>query len=1101
MAEPVIVPVTLEVTDIDTSEIKFTDAEKQISKSLSGLKKAISDTFSGIDPSAINKPIEKSMEVVKKRAQAATDAHLKYREALIRAGKSTQEYKTAISEANSKIKGTQEIINELSAMGVNENSIAPFRKELDELIASRDAIDPVSFIDKADAIELDKVRNTFAKFVDVFETANKANEKFNQTAEDNKLTDEYTELNKQLESYKKQLEGLDEKSRRMEALGATDKQWEALQYDVEQVNTEIDTTVRKMSQLLASGKASRFSGADLAAETKRLASESLAMTVSKVDTSKRAKDNQSPFTADYQSALDDLDKLEKKMQSLKEKSAKMMELGASKKQFATLAYDADNLANEINAAKGNLIELVNQGKAFKSVISNDKAAQEVQNITAQSDNLKNSLADITTNAKKAQGGLTKLGLTHPKLAAILTTATKIGTTFSKVMAVTSNVTKSISKGFGKVVKTFRNVTSYIGKMVSNFFGHKASSSHNTGLKKLTRNIMMFGLGFRTAYYAVKRLRTVFIEAFKVMGDQFDEVGQPIMEMTESFNRLKGSLATAFQPVAMVVMPILTRLMNYLSGVLEKIGEFTAVLTGQGHIYKAVAKDINSVTKAAKDANNQLGSYDKLEVIDKNDSGYDFEKSTVGEATSAASNFANMVKEAWEKADFTSVGVYVTEKLLGVLDNVEKNIIPKAVGFANRVLMSVNTFFDGFDSTAIGAKFGSIIDTVVYGIDWTQVGLFFANLYSEVWDFFNGLVNNIDWAVLGQSLSTGLISLVDNLDFTSLAGMVTGLTTGIITAIGQIDWEHIATTLLAGLQNVLQTLGEALASSDNPLIAGFGEIILTINETINLLKPALQAIIDALAPIIQAILPVLNKLLPPIAEIVTDIVTILLPPLVRLIEALLPMLTSIAEFILPILRLAINVVASALAGVIDIISVVASVIDVVITTLNVLGKALTGNFNSFKDFWSALLKAWKTPINSILSAVEGLVNGIVSGVNAMIKALNKISFDIPDWVPGLGGKKFGFNLKEISPVKIPRLAQGAVIPPNKEFLAMLGDQKSGTNIEAPLDTIKQALAEVLAEIGGGSKEPIILQVSGRTLAKVVWDEQEKRYKQTGRYAMT
>jgi hypothetical protein len=65
--------------------------------------------------------------------------------------------------------------------------------------------------------------------------------------------------------------------------------------------------------------------------------------------------------------------------------------------------------------------------------------------------------------------------------------------------------------------------------------------------------------------------------------------------------------------------------------------------------------------------------------------------------------------------------------------------------------------------------------------------------------------------------------------------------------------------------------------------------------------------------------------------------------------------------------------------------------------------------------------------------------------------------------------------------------------------MLGDQKSGTNIEAPLDTIKQAVAEVLAEMGGGNREPIVLQVNGRSLAQVVWDEQEKHYKQTGRYS--
>jgi hypothetical protein len=67
--------------------------------------------------------------------------------------------------------------------------------------------------------------------------------------------------------------------------------------------------------------------------------------------------------------------------------------------------------------------------------------------------------------------------------------------------------------------------------------------------------------------------------------------------------------------------------------------------------------------------------------------------------------------------------------------------------------------------------------------------------------------------------------------------------------------------------------------------------------------------------------------------------------------------------------------------------------------------------------------------------------------------------------------------------IPQLAHGAVIPPNRKFLAVLGDQKSGTNVEAPLSTIKQAVMEAMAQ---GSREPINvnLVVDGKTLARVV-----------------
>lgn len=112
---------------------------------------------------------------------------------------------------------------------------------------------------------------------------------------------------------------------------------------------------------------------------------------------------------------------------------------------------------------------------------------------------------------------------------------------------------------------------------------------------------------------------------------------------------------------------------------------------------------------------------------------------------------------------------------------------------------------------------------------------------------------------------------------------------------------------------------------------------------------------------------------------------------------------------------------------------------------------------------------KTCINGLIAGFEGGINGIIgafeSMINWIVDGLNKISFDIPDW---LGGGSFGINLPRANfgRVKIPRLAQGAVIPPNREFLAVLGDQKQGTNIEAPLQTIVDAFNIALSQNGAG-----------------------------------
>ena len=154
-------------------------------------------------------------------------------------------------------------------------------------------------------------------------------------------------------------------------------------------------------------------------------------------------------------------------------------------------------------------------------------------------------------------------------------------------------------------------------------------------------------------------------------------------------------------------------------------------------------------------------------------------------------------------------------------------------------------------------------------------------------------------------------------------------------------------------------------------------------------------------------------------------------------------------------------------------------------------AAVNTFNLMKtkvsSIFTALWTAIKNPINSILGGVEKMANGIINAINGMINALNGIRFDIPWWVPKYGGNSFGLNIPTIRQVSIPRLAQGAVIPPNREFLAVLGDQKHGTNIEAPLDTIVEAFKQAQGEI---SATPVYLNLDGKTIAKSVINWEKK-----------
>lgn len=127
---------------------------------------------------------------------------------------------------------------------------------------------------------------------------------------------------------------------------------------------------------------------------------------------------------------------------------------------------------------------------------------------------------------------------------------------------------------------------------------------------------------------------------------------------------------------------------------------------------------------------------------------------------------------------------------------------------------------------------------------------------------------------------------------------------------------------------------------------------------------------------------------------------------------------------------------------------------------------------------------KNTINGLIGSVEGMLNAVIRGINWLISQLNKINFDIPDWVPAIGGKSFGLSIPKISETKLPRLANGAVIPPNQQFAAILGDQRSGMNIEAPLATIQQALRNVLGESGFGGAINITVEsvLDGKVVAR-------------------
>lgn len=142
------------------------------------------------------------------------------------------------------------------------------------------------------------------------------------------------------------------------------------------------------------------------------------------------------------------------------------------------------------------------------------------------------------------------------------------------------------------------------------------------------------------------------------------------------------------------------------------------------------------------------------------------------------------------------------------------------------------------------------------------------------------------------------------------------------------------------------------------------------------------------------------------------------------------------------------------------------------------------------------------INPMANGFKGLINGISKGLNTMIRGLNKIKIEIPDWVPGVGGKKFGVNIPEI-----PMLAKGGLA--KAPTLAMVGDNKNAQvdpEVISPLsklqDVITRTIAEAFAAMGqnqnSNSQAPteIILKLGETELGRAVIKAINRVQRQTG-----
>lgn len=138
-------------------------------------------------------------------------------------------------------------------------------------------------------------------------------------------------------------------------------------------------------------------------------------------------------------------------------------------------------------------------------------------------------------------------------------------------------------------------------------------------------------------------------------------------------------------------------------------------------------------------------------------------------------------------------------------------------------------------------------------------------------------------------------------------------------------------------------------------------------------------------------------------------------------------------------------------------------------------------NSFVTVFTWVQGFVKGIINNIIGFINGMVSSLGTGLNFLIGGMNSLKIQVPDWIPGIGGRTWQSNISMITAPQIPYLATGAVIPANAPFAAVLGDQKSGTNIEAPADLIRQIVQE---EIGNMPNQRVTIDFGNSSMGALI-----------------
>ncbi|OME86532.1 MULTISPECIES: phage tail protein [Paenibacillus] len=732
--------------------------------------------------------------------------------------------------------------------------------------------------------------------------------------------------------------------------------------------------------------------------------------------------------------------------------------------------------NTFNDARKNKIQekIVNaEGALLRLTASSDKTAQQIWKI-------EDSLKEAEKAAAAAAKPMTDLGTTMEH------TGQAAQTTAQSVQAAVTP-TKQLGKNMIQANKPIQAAKGNLDR------ASKAAAGAGTSFNSAGRGANNMGNAFTRSMGRILKQVFVFAVLYKAVRSFNDYLFGALKtndQFAASLNAIRTNLRVAFQPIYEAILPAINALMSWLAKATAYIAAFISALFGKTYqqSYKA-AKGIETARKAmegygkkakkaGKEAKGALASFDELNTLDfsKNDAGVDD-----GSGGGGGDGFKMQMPDmdiagiqakmdelaAKVKSAFTTAWEGVKSGWDGLVATFGPSF-QKAWGEISPVLDRWKAQFQKMftDIISLGEPLKNWIITGLVPL-WQQgielaghvlAGLLDSvlNVVTSIWEAAfpilekfvkEGLPRITEFLTGAQEIFKKLFDLVKKI-FDDIWKDVIDPVMKLISKIIQdaLDliyqwWDKWGKKLINGLKEALDKLKELWNNLWENFLKPITQRALKFLTDLwdNHLKDLIREVLDFVGKLAQAALDIFNEFIMPIVN--------------WLVKKLGPIFTEIFDGIMDVLETAIGAVIDAAKGIIKALGGIVEFIAGVFT-------------GDWKRAWEGIKTFMRGIGDAIVAIFKGAVNAVIDALNWMIRQVSKVKIDIPDWVPGLGGKSMGFSIPEI-----PKLAKGGLA--YGPTLAMVGDNKGAAadpEVISPLSTLQemlgssnQAVVEVLTMI--------------------------------------